>query len=201
MRSFIAAELPAAALRQLTATQHQLVQQLRASQLDRCVRWTPASNIHLTLRFLGDIDESQCATLVQGLPAVAARYSPLAVRVDGLGCFPNTARPSVIWCGLQGDLRRLVEMQQAVDSVVRSAAIAPDEKGFKPHLTIARTQRGATGAQLRAVGAVVADYAALYGASPVDESTSIDELLLLRSELTPSGPVYTRLGVFPLVGG
>lgn len=201
MRAFIAAELPTPALRQITAIQQKLAQQLRSQQLDRCVRWTSVNTIHLTLRFLGEIDDPQRVTLLQSLPAFAAHHSPFAVRVEGLSCFPNMKRPNVIWCGLQGEMRELERMQEGVELVVRNTGITPERKRFTPHLTIGRAQQRATEIQLRTVGAVVAQLAALHNPMQMGEPTQINELILFQSELTPSGPIYTRLGVFPLVGG
>lgn len=217
MRAFLAVEFPTPTLRQISTIQQKLAQQLREQQLDHCVRWTPARNVHLTLRFLGEIDETQCTALRQSMPAVVARYAPFSVRIDGVGCFPDMKRPTVIWCGLQGELHTLMQMQEAVASATQRVGIAPEQKRFKPHLTIGRTQRNATLPQLRSVGAVVAQFVAQGAAQFVaqgaaqgaanlrsvhaGEPAQVDRLILFQSELTPSGPIYTRLDVFPLVGG
>ncbi|MFO7633310.1 MAG: RNA 2',3'-cyclic phosphodiesterase [Caldilinea sp.] len=198
MRAFIAVEMPPPLQRRMEGWQRRLARQLVAQQLDRCVRWTAAGNLHLTLRFLGEIDESQCSLLAQALTSIAAHHAPLSLRIEGLGCFPNMSRPNVIWCGIQGELAALARLQADVERVVHAAGIAADEKAFKPHLTIGRTQRSATGSQLRAVGAVVAELAAVATPPKGDDCAAIQELLLLESELTPSGPIYTPLGVFPL---
>lgn len=197
MRTFIAIDMPAPVLRQLTATQRRLTQHLQTQQLDRCVRWTPAGNLHLTLRFLGEIDGLQQRMLAQGLAEIAARHAPLALFADGVGCFPNARRPSVLWCGLQGDLAALSRLQAEVETDAQLAGLPAEAKPFTPHLTIGRLQRSATPAQLQAVGAAAMHFAApsgrLEGSTP-----TVDELLLMRSELTPSGSIYTRLGVFTL---
>ena len=197
MRAFIAIDMPAPVLRQLTAAQRQLSQHLRVQQLDRSVRWTPAGNLHLTLRFLGEIDGLQQRMLAQGLAEIAARHAPLALFADGVGCFPNARRPSVLWCGLQGDLAALSRLQAEVETDAQLAGLPAEAKPFTPHLTIGRLQRSVTSAQLQAVGAAAMHFAApsgrLEGSTP-----TVDELLLMRSELTPSGSIYTRLGVFTL---
>lgn len=198
MRAFIAIEMPPPALRRVAAIQRHLAHHLRSQQLDRCVRWTPAANLHLTLRFLGEIDQSQCDALLTMLSSLAAQHPALSLYSEGLGCFPNAARPSVIWCGLQGNLRTLTQLQMDVEKIVRSVGVAPEPKQFKPHLTIGRTQRSATTNQLRAVGAIVMQNAALHTPAPTDDFAKINELVLFQSELTPSGPIYTRLGVFRL---
>ncbi|MFN3980998.1 MAG: RNA 2',3'-cyclic phosphodiesterase [Caldilinea sp.] len=198
MRAFIAIEMPPPALRRVAAIQRHLAHHLRSQQLDRCVRWTSAANLHLTLRFLGEINQLQCDTLLTMLSPLAAQHPTLSLYNEGLGCFPNAVRPSVIWCGLQGDLRTLMQLQVDIEKTVRSVGIAPDARQFKPHLTIGRTQRSATTNQLRAVGAIVMQSAALRYPGPTDDLAMIGELILFQSELTPSGPIYTRLGVFRL---
>ena len=196
MRAFVAIDMPTPVRQQLVATQHRLTQQLRTQQLDRCVRWTPANNLHLTLRFLGEIDDLHQLILEQSLAQIAQRHARLTLYAGGVGCFPNTRRPSVIWCGIQGDLAALSRLQAEVEVAAQSAGLPAEAKPFTPHLTIGRLQRSATPAQLQAVGAA-AHVAAMPGR--LEEATpTVDELLLMRSELTPSGSVYTRLGVFAL---
>ena len=198
MRTFIAIEMTPSAVRQLTATQRRLAQQLRGQQLERCVRWTHSDNLHLTLRFLGEIDSAQRDALLEALPIMAVQHSLLSLRIEGLGCFPNAQRPNVIWCGLQGDVRLLTQLQVEVEKTVRSLDIPPDKQKFKPHLTIGRLQRSVTNSQLRAVGEIVTQVAAAQKSTPAGETMWVSELLLVQSELTSSGPVYTRLGAFPL---
>lgn len=197
MRAFIAIEMPAPVQQRLLATQRRLAQHLRLRQLDRCVRWTSASNLHLTLRFLGEIDSAQQQALEQSLAYVAQRHTRMMLFAGGVGCFPSARRPNVIWCGVEGDVAALTGLQVAVESAAQLAGLPADPKPFKPHLTIGRLQRHATSTQLQAVGAAVMQLAAAF-AHPENAAAAVDELLLMRSELTPSGPIYTRLGVFAL---
>lgn len=197
MRAFIAIEMPTPVQQRLLAVQRRLAQQLRLQQIDRCVRWTAANNLHLTLRFLGEIDSAQQRTLEQSLAQIAQRQERMLLSVGGLGCFPTPRRPNVIWCGVEGDVAPLVRLQAAVESAVQQAGVPAEPKPFTPHLTIGRLQRHATAAQLQAVGAVVAQ-CAVPPAHAREAASMVDELLLMRSELTPSGPIYTRLGVFAL---
>jgi 2'-5' RNA ligase len=198
MRAFVALELPAPAQRRLIATQRELARQLRLQQLDRCVRWTPASNLHLTLRFLGEIDDLQRRVLEDALATLVGKHSRLLLEAGGLGCFPNTRRPSVIWCGIQGDGTALARLQADIEHTARRIGLPAEEKAFAPHLTIGRLQRSATGRQLQAVGAAVLHLGAT-AVTPVEPATTpVGELLLMQSELTPTGAIYTPLGVFPL---
>ena len=197
MRAFIAIEMPAPAQQHLLAIQRRLTQHLRLQQLDRCVRWTSARNLHLTLRFLGEINSTQQRTLEQSLAQIAQRQERMLLSVGDMGCFPSARRPNVIWCGVEGNVVALTRLQMAVESAVQLAGLPAELKPFKPHLTIGRLQRHATAAQLQAVGAVVTQLTAI-PARDGEAASAVDELLLMRSELTPSGPIYTRLGVFAL---
>lgn len=197
MRAFIAINMPAPVLRQLVATQRRLSQHLHTQQLDRCVRWTPVENLHITLRFLGEIDGVQQRVLAQSLGQIAARHGRLKLFTNGVGCFPNTHRPSVIWCGIQGNLAALSQLQAEVERAAQAAGLPAETKPFKPHLTIGRLQRSATAAQLQAVDAAVVQLAAAPGRAE-NAAPTVNELLLMRSELNPSGSSYTRIGVFPL---
>lgn len=196
MRTFIAIDLTPGLRRQVEEVQRRLIRQLTAQKLDHAVRWVASHNIHLTLQFLGEIEETQVPFLAARLEEVAARHKPIQLRIEGLGCFPNYDRPHVIWCGVAGTVQALARLQSEVAAATHDVGIQGDDKPFKPHLTIGRTQRNATGNQLRSVGAVVATLAAL----PFQESEteSIGEVILYQSDLTPSGPIYTRLGIFAL---
>lgn len=196
MRTFIAIDLTPGLRRQVEGVQRRLIRQLTAQKLDRTVRWVASHNIHLTLQFLGEIEETQVPFLVARLEEVVGRHDPIQLRIEGLGCFPNYNRPNVIWCGVAGTLQALARLQSEVAAATHDAGIQGDDKPFKPHLTIGRTQRNATGNQLRSVGAVVAALAAL--PSQESETESIGEVILYKSDLTPNGPIYTRLGIFAL---
>lgn len=200
MRAFVAIDMPAPVRQQLVATQHRLTQQLRTQQLDRCVRWTPTNTLHLTLRFLGEIDDLHQLILEQSLAQIAQRHARLTLYAGGVGCFPNTRRPNVIWCGVQGDLAALSHLQAEVEAAAQVAGLPAESKPFQPHLTIGRLQRSATSPQLQAVGAaavqVAAEPARANDVTPI--TPTVDELLFMRSELTPAGSIYTRIGVFTL---
>lgn len=197
MRAFIAIEMPAPLQQRLLATQRRLTQHLRPQQLDRCVRWTPAENLHLTLRFLGEINDVQQRDLTQHLTQIAQRHARLTLSIAGVGCFPNAHRPNVIWCGLRGELTALTQLQAEVEAAAQAIGLPAETKPFKPHLTIGRLQRNATSSQLQAVGAAAMQLAVATPQVEYDAST-VNELLFMRSELTSSGPIYSRLGVFLL---
>ena len=201
MRAFVAIDLTSGLRRQVESVQRCLMRQLATQKLERSVRWVAVHNLHLTLQFLGEIEEAQVSALTARLAEVTTHHRPLQLRIEGVGCFPNVSRPNVIWCGVAGDLQALAHLQSDVVAAVRSVGVQGDDKPFKPHLTIGRTHRNSTGSQLRAVGAAVAGLAALPSQASTGQTDLIDEVILYKSDLTPSGPIYTRLGVFRLAQG
>lgn len=198
MRAFVAIVLPETVQRTLITLQQRLARQLRERRLDGAFRWTAAANIHLTLRFLGEIDEAQRQQLASHLAAIAARHRSFEVSVGELGCFPNCRRPSVLWCGLQGSANTLGALQGEVEAAAQAVGLPAEEKRFTPHLTIARAQRQRS-SELAAAGQFIQHVAAT--ATPTGQDATgftVGEILLMQSDLTRAGSVYTPLGVYPL---
>jgi len=147
--------------------------------------------MHLTLRFLGEVDAARDLELrgvwrdaVQGFP-------PLRFRLGGAGVFPGAARPRVLWIGVREDPPggRIEGLARALESAARGAGFPPEERPFHPHLTLARARR-----EMRATAP----------REPIPELQSVVEcaaVLLLRSELAPAGARYTLLEAYPLAGG
>ena len=198
MRAFVAIALPESIQRTIVTLQQQLARQLRERRLEGAIRWTSVANIHLTLRFLGEIDGIQQQQLDRHLAAIVERYATFAASVGGLGCFPNCRRPSVVWCGLQGSAPTLYALQGEVETAVQAVGLPAEGKRFTPHLTIGRAQRQRS-SDLAAAGQVIQQAAATATSARQDAlSFAVGEILLMQSELTPAGSVYTPLGVYPL---
>jgi len=155
VRAFVAIALPENVQRALATLQQRLSRQLRERKLDEALRWTPVANLHLTLRFLGEIDEAQKEQLAAHLAAVAARHHVFDVSVGELGCFPNCHRPSVVWCGLQGSEGALGALQGEVEAAAQAAGLPAEERRFAPHLATARARRQRS-SELAAAGQVEA---------------------------------------------
>lgn len=154
-------------------------------------RWVDPSTIHLTLRFLGETDEALVAPLVEATRAIAGRVPRHAVTVRGWGVFPNPTRPRVLWAGLAGETSHLARIAAALESEARERGFAPEERGFRAHLTLARAVRDA---RPRLPG------------PPDDEQPDfglfpVEELVLVRSHLGPGGAVYEPLARVPLGDG
>jgi 2'-5' RNA ligase len=182
MRLFIAIELPDAVHSALEALQSRLrAAGVRAS-------WVKGGNIHLTLRFLGDVDEDRAARIVDMLETEYASVGPFALQVRGVGAFPNARRPSVLWAGCEPAEGPLACVQQAAETAARAVGLAPEAKAFRPHLTIARVK------DWRAAGPVgeALDCERDFDAGEFDAAG----VALFSSRLMPSGAVYERLKEF-----
>jgi RNA 2',3'-cyclic 3'-phosphodiesterase len=189
VRSFIAIELPPEVLRVLEDLQARL-----GKGRDRSAKWAPATGIHLTLKFLGDVPADRIPLVAASMSAVAAAGSSLALQLSGAGCFPNSERPRVLWAGLAGDVERLARMQATLEDAMAGLGFAGEARGFSPHLTLARVRDLATPDEVRRLGSAVKQLAV----PRVDFEAG--ELALIRSDLLPSGAVYTVLAS-ALLGG
>ena len=134
MRLFVAVGVPAHAADELDSA----VAPLRRSW--PALRWTGRDAWHITLAFLGEVDETASARLMPRLERAAARHLCLPVSLDGAGAFPAAARARVLWTGVQGDPRALADLAASVAAGARRAGVPPAEEGrrFQPHLTLAR---------------------------------------------------------------
>jgi RNA 2',3'-cyclic 3'-phosphodiesterase len=134
MRLFVAIALPA----QATGDLDEVVSPLRPAW--PALRWTRREAWHLTLAFLGEVDEPTAARLPRRLERAAARHGPLSLSLGGAGAFPSPLRARVLWTGDRGDRHRLEALARTVAGGARKAGVAlpPEGRGFQPHLTLAR---------------------------------------------------------------
>jgi 2'-5' RNA ligase len=183
IRAFIAIELSAEIQRALEQVSDQLKGQLGKVP----VRWVPVKNIHLTLKFLGDVSPANLEVLEGILLAEASRCAPFEVSIDKLGAFPSTRRPRVIWVGVEAPAE-LAHLQRALDEATARLGYPPEERGFSPHLTLGRISRNAGNEDVRRIGQV------LEGATIGKlGAMQVQKVNLYRSDLQPTGAVYTCL--------
>jgi 2'-5' RNA ligase len=191
-RTFIAIELD----EDLKSNLLRLQNRLREQVSPRSVRWVRPDGIHLTLKFLGDTPVEQLENVKKALAEAAAKIGPFTFTVGGLGCFPNLHRPRVVWVGLQEPTGALLRLQKAVEAHVAPLGFPTEKRPFSPHLTLGRVQRNISNSQAREVGEVVA----------ATTPGTIDEMAVvaasyIKSDLRPSGAVYTVLFEAKLKGG
>jgi 2'-5' RNA ligase len=186
MRLFIALELPEPVPAALAATQ----QQLRRSG-DHPVKWVAPESVHLTLQFLGEVEEERVPALLAALEQVQrTTYSSTmpTLHLTGAGAFPNVKRPQTIWVGVGGDTAPLAQVQQAVVRELEPLGFAAEDRPFRAHLTIGRVQRNANSRQRSALGNAIAALP-----KPRAASWPMGVPILFQSTLTPNGAIYKRI--------
>lgn len=183
IRAFVAVALAPESVRRIAGCIEELAPRLSG------VRWVPAQNLHVTLKFLGWIDERRLAPLANALADALEDFSRFSVNAKGLGVFPGVKRARVLWVGLEGpDLGRLAER---VETALEPLGFAREARSFTAHLTIGRWRD-----YTRAPGELQRELdrcaAREFGAS------IIEEVALFESVLHRDGPTYRILEVFPL---
>ena len=196
MRTFIAIELPQEVQEAIRRRQTRLRSILEQAGLTACFRWSAVETIHLTLRFLGETDRSQSERIGAGLAQVGRRSRPFALCVGRTGCFPNFRQPNVLWLGIDGDLALLAGLQRSIEGLAQSAGFEAETRAFSPHLTLARARRERPRAELQAAGALLEAEAASQDDQPACFTAA--EIVHMRSDLRPAGPIYTPLSVHRL---
>jgi 2'-5' RNA ligase len=156
------------------------------------VRWVPMQNMHLTLKFLGDVSLANVEMLSQMLRAEADLFPCFDLHLNGLGSFPNLKRPRVVYIGIQAPAT-LEALQRGIDSASRRLGYESEERGFSPHLTIGRVRQTSTATEQQTVRRALE-------AARIDSlgTARVDSVHLFRSDLKPTGSVYTRLYSAPL---
>ena len=188
-RLFIAVELPSNILKVV----EQIQTDLKRVIPHRAARWVRPEGMHLTLKFLGDVPASQIDDLKIALTESATGHSRFAIDIQGMGCFPNTQRPRVLWLGVGGDVQQLRRLRDDVEKYVAPLGYPTEKRRFNPHLTLARASRHASRDELVQLGKVAEEHDIGNLAS-----WSVDAVSLMRSQLKPSGAIYTQIGHFTL---
>ncbi len=183
IRSFIAVELPANIKLALAKTQAEL-----KSGGGARVKWVDPVIMHLTLKFLGNIDTALVAGITAALDEVCIGVSPFLIELDRLGVFPNARRVQVVWVGLKGEVEKLGRLQKNIDAVLASLGFQAENRPFTPHLTLARVREDATLEERQALGQLVTA-----AAPECRGSFTVDAVHLMRSQLTRNGPIYSRI--------
>jgi RNA 2',3'-cyclic 3'-phosphodiesterase len=156
------------------------------------VRWVPVENMHLTLKFLGDVSPSNVEFLTQMLRNEAEAVPCFIIHLTGLGAFPSVRRPRVIYIGIQAPAA-LDALQRGIDSAVHRLGYPSEERPFSAHLTLGRVKQNVGAADQQKIRrAIERTQVDLLG------SARVDWVHLYKSELKPGGSVYTRLYSAPL---
>lgn len=189
IRAFIAVELTPEILAQLAQVQAQL----KAALPKASVRWVHTDGIHLTLKFLGEVPQSQLDMIKSALGGAAKNVPAFTFSVGQAGCFPNERRPRVVWIGVQEPAGTLNRLQRAVESAIAPLGYPAESRPFQPHLTLGRVARDVSLGDLRKLGdGIIAANVGTLG------QVSARDVALIKSDLKPTGAEYTALMRAPL---
>ena len=188
IRSFIAIELPDKLKQELA----QLEAQLKMSQQSG-VKWVDPDSIHLTLKFLGNIATDRTGEITRAMEAAAQGIPPFQLKVKDLGVFPNLKRVQVAWVGITGEVNKLSQLQQRVESNLAGIGFAPESRPFVSHLTIARLRNQASPDERHRFGQLIAStkFEATY-------AITADAISLMRSRLTRDRAIYSQISSIKL---
>ncbi len=187
VRAFIAIELDELLRHKLGDLQDRL----RADLPPGLVRWVRPEGMHLTLKFLGDVPAAQVPEIAQAVQQACKEHAPFECTLSGLGCFPNTARPRVVWVGIEEPSGVLAVLQRDVDRTVSALGFEPEQRRFHPHLTLGRVKSRDREA-VAALGEYVSRARVKVG------TIQANAVHLMRSDLLPGGAVYTELATAQL---
>ena len=194
IRAFLAVELSEELRGAIAAFQDDLKRRLQqdASKEAR-ISWVQPGSIHLTIKFLGDIEEQLITPLRDTVAEAVRDLPPFVVPVERLGVFPRPQAPRVFWVGPLEEwersegAQRLAAIQQSIEQACESLGFPREAKSFTPHLTLARIKEGERHAGNAIARSGVMDRAVRLG------SLAIDSVVLMKSELRPTGSVYTKI--------
>jgi 2'-5' RNA ligase len=187
IRSFLAIELPSAIAKGIGRVQYDLKQ----SHAD--VRWVEPNRIHLTLKFFGDIDEEACDGIMDAVGRAVSDVKPFTITIKALGGFPRWKNPRVVWMGVEDGAGVLKPLQGAIEKCLGEIGYPREEREFKPHLTLGRVRSGKGRPELlkRMEGFLHVELGEF----------RVERLVLFKSDLRPTGPMYTELKALILGGG
>ena len=187
IRSFIAIELPTELKQELA----RLESQLKAGN-QPWVKWVKPDSIHLTLKFLGNIDTDTTATITRAIKESARGIEPFRLEVKELGVFPNLKRVRVAWVGISGQVDKLSLLQKRLESQLTPLGFTAESRPFTPHLTLARLSERASPDEQQGFGRLIASTSFEGG------DIEVKEISLMKSQLTRAGAIYSRISQIEL---
>jgi RNA 2',3'-cyclic 3'-phosphodiesterase len=188
LRAFIAVEIPPGI--------HQAIEKqtapVRAAITPSLIRWVAVENIHLTVKFLGDVSPANVEMLEQMLCAEVGHHSAFELEFGGLGAFPSSKRPRILWIGIQAPAG-LAALQHGIEAATATLGYPGEQRPFSPHLTIGRVKQNVGSSGIQQIRT------ALEGTKIGTLGTAkVTAIHLFKSDLKPSGAVYTKLFTAPL---
>ena len=187
IRAFLALKTPPVWDEKLGELQRNLKSKFGSSAF----RWVKPEQIHITLRFFGWITTPQADELTLLLPGICSAHPPFTLSCESLGTFPNVRRPRVLWAGLKGDLQQASALHLALSAATAKYGEPPEDRPFKPHLTLARLKDPEHQQITDLEDAVKRGF-------QIDQAWRVTELLVMQSHLSPQGSTYETVATFRL---
>ena len=186
LRLFIAINLPDSLRRTLQNVQKDLRQELQGLPLG----WSRIDGIHLTLKFLGDVEESRVNDIGERIVEIAGDWNSMQLELRAIGVFPSVKRPRVLWCGIDGELERLSQLQAELERGLEIIGFPRESRLFNPHLTLGRfrDRAGISAQSVETLKRIINERADL-----CVQCFTADSISLIKSELHRSGSIYTPL--------
>ncbi|NUM35164.1 MAG: RNA 2',3'-cyclic phosphodiesterase [Candidatus Brocadiae bacterium] len=181
IRTFIAIPLDQEIKEKITQFQEEL-----KKEIVKGIKWVEAESLHLTLKFLGDVEESQIDSISQAMNLLLDKHPVFSFKISGLGIFPPHGLPNVIWAGITTAKDTLRSLSHSLDQEMQKFGVPLEGKEFSPHITLGRAKKGAE---------IQGDYQKIlaeHSALPFGEQ-QVKSIILFKSDLQPKGPVYTPL--------
>jgi 2'-5' RNA ligase len=188
VRCFVAVELPEEIKAALSRIQAEL-----KSGSQSPVKWVDPYSIHLTLKFLGNVNPDMTSQITEAIAGGAQGVSPFHLEIKGLGVFPNPRRVQVIWVGIGGEVESLLKLQKGIESALEGLGFAPEGRAFTPHLTLARVRERASPDERQKLGELIASTK-----FETEHAFNVNSVSLMRSQLTREGAIYSQLGSIEL---
>jgi 2'-5' RNA ligase len=180
LRTFIGVDIGKAIRDRAVALQEKL------GRLGTDVKWVEPENLHVTLLFLGEVDNREVPAVCRVVAQETQNHAPFAMTIEGAGCFPTPRRPRVLWIGAGQGAEELCALHDGLEPpLLELGCYRREERKYKPHVTLGRVRSD------RATDKLAAELTKQAGWQ--GGQTTVQEILVLSSELTPKGPVYSVL--------
>jgi 2'-5' RNA ligase len=183
LRSFIAIEMPA----ELQDAMDKSTDGLKKALARPLVRWVPPHNVHLTLKFLGDVSPANLELLAQALKVEAGQHTSFSISIGGLGVFPNLRRPRVVWIGIEAPAA-LQALHHGIEVAAAHLGYEPENRPFSPHLTIGRVNQNTSASDIQQIRAAL-EQTSVGSLGAV----AVEAMHIFKSDLQPGGAIYTHL--------
>ncbi len=180
VRTFVAVEISEA----VRAAAAKVIRQM--AKWDAAVKWVDTQNMHLTLKFLGEVASVELPDICRAVEQAAAEVQGFTFEVGGVGAFPKLQRPRTVWLGVTSGADQLAQLQRSIEKGLKKLGYPPENRRFSPHLTLGRVKH--PGPELEELSELIKSLADQPGGT-----TEVDEVTVFSSELTREGPIYQAL--------